>query len=187
MITTVDFTKGMILKIDGNYWEITECQFVSPGKGSAFTRTRLKNLKDGRTMEQTYKSGENFEDVEYDKRDAVFLYKDRKNAVFAVGPKKERISLPLETVDDKLPYLKENTELEMMFAEGQCLTIMLPKKVNLKVVMAPPAMKGNTAGSATKTVTLETGLEINVPDFINEGDVIRINTEMGKYSERVQE
>lgn len=185
MITTADFTKGVVVKIDGNYWEIAEYQFVNPGKGSAFTRTKLRNLKDGRTMEQTYKSGENFEDVEFEKKDATFLYKDRKSGVFLTVKGNERVSIPLENLEHEIGYLKEKMELRLLYVEGECLKIELPKKVDLKVTEAPPGLKGNTAGAATKTVTVETGLKINVPDFINEGDIIRINTETDLYCERL--
>jgi len=184
-ITTADFKKGVILKIDGNYWEVADFQFVNPGKGSAFTRTVLKSLRDGRKVERTYKSGEEFEEVEYEKKEATYLYSDRKNTVFQIDSTKERISIALEVMEDKIGYLKANTPVEMAYAEGQCLEVILPAKVDLKVTESPPNVRGNTAGALTKTVEVETGLRLNVPAFIEEGDVIRINTITGEYSERL--
>ncbi|MFA5165800.1 MAG: elongation factor P [Candidatus Paceibacterota bacterium] len=184
-VTTAEFERGMILKIDSNYWEISEFQFVNPGKGSAFTRTILKNLTDGRKLERTYKSGEEFEEVEYEKITAEFLYADRKSAVFLTEKKKERISIPLEIMGDKMGYLIPKTMVELMMVEGQYLDVLLPKKVDLKVTESPPNLRGNTAGAVTKTVKVETGLVITVPAFIEEGDVIRVNTEKGEYSERI--
>lgn len=185
MITTSDFTKGTIIKLNGAYYEIGDYQSVNMGRRATFTRTTLKNLENGKILQKSFRPGEELEDIEYDKRKAVFLYKDRKNAVFLIGEKKERVNIPLEAIDDKILFLKENIELDMIFAENKCLTITLPPKVELKVTQAPPAMKGNTAGAATKTVILETGLEVTVPEFINEDDIIRVNTETKKYSDRV--
>ncbi len=183
MITTSNFTKGTIIKLNGSYFEITDYQSVNMGRRATFTRTTLKNLENGKTLQKSFRPGEELEDIDYDKRKAVFLYKDKKNAVFMID--NERVNISLEAVDDKILLLKEKMELDMIFAEDKCLNIMLPPKVELKVIQAPPAMKGNTAGAATKTIILETGLEVITPEFINEGDIIRVNTETKKYSDRV--
>jgi len=184
MISTSEFKKGVVLKLNNGYWEIADFQFVNPGKGSAFTRTKLRNLKDGRTMEQTYKSGEEFNEAEYEKRTGTYIYSDRKSSVF-LNEKNERISLPLEITQDKLGFMKEKMQVDLIYVEGECLKIELPKKVDMKVTESPPNLRGNTAGAVTKTVKIETGLTITVPAFIEEGDVIRINTETGEYSERI--
>lgn len=183
MITTSDFTKGTIIKLNGSYYEITDYQSVNMGRRATFTRTTLKNLENGKTLQKSFRPGEELEEVDHDRRDAKFLYKDRKSAVFLAD--KERINVPLEVIEDNVLFLKENMELDLLFAEGKFLKIILPPKVELKVVSAPPAMKGNTAGAATKTVVLETGLEIVTPEFINEGDIIKVSTETKQYSERV--
>lgn len=183
--TTSDFYKGMILKIDNAYWEIVDFQFVSPGKGSAFTRANLRNLETGKTVEKTYKSGETFEEVEFEKKEAEYIYADRKNAVFQ--QKGERISIPLEVMGEKMGYLIPKTMVDLAYVEGKCIDVHLPKKVNLKVTESPPNLRGNTAGAVTKSVTLETNLKLNVPAFIEEGDIVRVNTETGLYTERVAE
>lgn len=184
-VTTADFERGMILNIDNSYWEIVGFQFVNPGKGSAFTRTTLKSLRDGKKVERTYKSGETFDEAEYEKKEAKFLYKDRQNGVFQTKDG-QRINISLEALEDTLGYLIPNSEVEMLYVDGECLNVLLPKKVDLKVVESPPSVRGNSAGALTKTVTLETGLKISVPAFVSEGDIIRVNTEKGEYSERIQ-
>ncbi|MDD5145581.1 MAG: elongation factor P [Candidatus Pacebacteria bacterium] len=184
MISTTQFKNGMILKIDDQPWMIAEHQFVSPGKGGAFTRVKIKNLKTGKFVERTFKSGEEFDEVELDRKPAVYLYSDRRNSVFLEKSTNQRISLPLESTQDKIQYIKPNTEVNLVYIEGKLISVDIPIKVELKVIEAPPSFKGDTATGGLKKVKLETGLEINVPVFIEAGEVIRINTETGEYVER---
>ncbi|MDD5545193.1 MAG: elongation factor P [Candidatus Pacebacteria bacterium] len=184
MISTSDFEKGIVIKIESDPWQIVDYQFVNPGKGSAFYRTTIKNLKNGKTLEKTFKSGDRFEEIELNYKKAVYLYSDKKNAVFLEKNKNQRLSLPLENCKNKIKYLKEKSEIDLVYSDDELLDINIPKKVTLKVKEAPPAVKGNTATGATKTIILETGLEVNTPIFVKEGDEIIVNTETGEYVSR---
>jgi len=187
MVSTSDFEKGLVIEIEDQPWVIVDFQFVSPGKGAAFFRTKLKNLKTGKVVERTFKSGERFEEMEFEYKKATYLYHDRQNAVFSLKENNQRVSLPLINVENKIRYLKQNSEIDLIYIDNELMDINLPKKVNLKIIEAAPATKGNTATNAYKTVKVETGLEVNVPLFIKEGEIIRINTETGEYVERVNE
>ena len=181
-VSTNEFQRGIVLEISGEPWQILEFHFVNPGKGSAFTRVNLKNLKTGKVVEKTFKSGESFEEVELEYKHGMFLYKDRRNAVFTAGESKERISFPLEKLSWELNFLKDNTEIDIMYLSEEPYGIKLPAKVELKVVEAPPAVKGNTATGGKKTVILETGYGVNAPIFVSQDDVLIVNTQTGEYS-----
>ena len=184
MVSTSDFQKGMVIKMDNEPWQIIDFQFVHPGKGSAFVRTTLKNLKTNKVLEKSFKSGERFEEIEFEYKKAVYLYKDRKNAVFNLKENKQRVSLPLENVENEIAYLKEQIVIDLIYIGGELSSLNIPKKVSLKVIEAPPAIKGDTVTGSTKTVTLETGLKVNAPIFIKEGETILVNTETGEYAGR---
>ena len=173
-----------MIEIEGESWQIIDYQFVSPGKGSAFIRTTVKNMKTGKVVEKSFKSGESFEEIELGYKKATFLYKDRKNGVFSLEENKERISLPIETIEWELNFMKPNTEIDLINLDGEIHGLKLPAKVELKVIEAPPAVKGNTATGGKKIVVVETGYNVNVPIFISEGEVISINTQTGEYSGR---
>ena len=185
MMSTSEFQKGLVIKINNEPWQIIEFQSSHIGRGGAFVKTALKNLKNGKVLEKTFKSGERFEEMEIEHMDAEYLYKDRRSAVF-LDKDKKRISLSLEEVKEQLLFLKEKEQIKLIYCDSELIGIQLPKKVDLKVIEAPPDFKGNTAGAVTKTVVLETGLNINTPSFIKEGDIIRVNTERREYTERVQ-
>jgi len=187
MISTAEFKKGIILNIESQPWMIIDYQFFSPGKGSAFVRVKLKNIKTGKFVERAFKSGEEFEEVEVERKKAVYLYNDRRNSVFLLKDDNQRISLSIEMTQDKVIYLKQNSEIDLVYIGGEIISLNIPIKVGLKVIEAPPSFKGNTVTGGLKKVKLETGMEINVPIFIEEGDIIRINTETGEYVERVSE
>jgi len=184
MISTSNFEKGLIIKIGDQAWQINNYEYVNPGKGPAFFRTTLKNFKTGKTVVKTFRSGEKFETMDVEYLEGTYLYSDRKSAVF-LAKNSERISLALELVSEKIPYLKEKSEVKLVSLEGKVISVQVPPKVNLKVIEAPISIKGNTAGAVTKVVTLETGLKVTVPIFIKEGDILRINTETGQYTERM--
>jgi elongation factor P len=184
MVSTSDFEKGMVIKMDNEPWQIIDYQFVHPGKGSAFVRTTLKNLKTNKVLDKSFKSGERFEEVEFEYKKSTYLYKDRKNAVFSLKNTNERVSLPLENVENEIGYLKEQSLVDLIYIGGELSGLNIPKKVSLKVIEAPPAIKGDTVTGTTKTVTLETGLKINAPIFIKEGEIILVNTETGEYAGR---
>ncbi|NMB92173.1 MAG: elongation factor P [Parcubacteria group bacterium] len=184
MISTSEFEKGMVLKIDNEPWQIMDYEFVHPGKGAAFVRVTIKNLKTNKVLERSFKTGERFDELELEYRKATYLYKDRRNAVFSLRDTKERVSMSLDEVGNEVIYLKENSDIELIYIGGELNGINMPKKVSLKVIEAPPAVKGDTVTGTMKTVTLETGLKLEVPIFIKEGEIVLVNTETGQYGGR---
>ena len=186
MRSTNEFEKGIVLRIENEPWQIVEYHFVNPGKGAAFTRTTLKNLKTGKVVERAFKSGEAFEEIELERKKGVFLYKDRRNAVFTIGEAKQRISFPIEQLKWELNFLKANTEVIVMHLDEKPYAISLPAKMELKVVEAPPAIKGNTATGGKKAVVLETGYSVNAPLFVEQDDVIVVNTQTGEYRDKAK-
>lgn len=185
MISTSDFEKGMILNIDGQPWTIVDFSFMNPGKGGAVYRTKLKNIKTGNFIERTFKSGEEFDYMEKEFKDAAYLYSDRQNSVFLIKDSKQRVSIPLDATRDKIKYITPNSDVKLLYIDDELISLEIPIKVDLKVIEAEQAIKGNTATGVMKKVKVETGLEINAPMFINQGDTIRINTDTGEYIERV--
>jgi len=186
MIATSEFEKGMVLKVDGQPWQILKFEFYKPGKGGAVVRTDLKNFQTGKIINKTFRSGDKFEELDVDYKNALYLYQDRHNGVFQLEKDKERISFPLETIQDQIPYLKANSEVKIIFLEDKPIGISIVKKVALTVKEAPPAIRGNTATAALKTVVLETGLKVNVPIFIKQDEEILVNTDTGEYAGRAK-
>ena len=186
MISTSDFEKGMVIKVENAPWQIVNFEFYKPGKGGAVMRTQLKNFLTGKVLEKTFRSGDRFEQMDIDYQDALYLYKDRKSAVFQLEKNQQRINLDLEKVQDSVKYLKEKSPVSIIFIEDNPVSVKIPIKIELLVKEAPDAIKGNTVSGAMKTVILENGLEINTPLFIKEGDIIVINTETGQYVERAK-
>ena len=185
MYTTSDFKKGLKLLIDEVPYTITDFQHVKPGKGNQFTRTKLKSLLDGSTLERTIKSGERFDvpDVEY--KNMNFLYIDQGGGYFMDSTSFDQMNLDKKLVGDKANFLVENLEVKVCFFNEQAVGIELPKSVQLTVTHTEPGHKGNTVSRITKPATLQTGLGIQVPLHINEGDLLKVNTEDGTYIERV--
>lgn len=185
MISTADFKNGMYIMFKDDICQIVEFQHVNPGKGSAFVRTRLKSLKSGKVVEFTFKSGEMVEEANIETSDANFLFDDGKNYVFMDNNTFDQFEIPHENLERESKYLTEGLQVLILKRNNIPLSIRLPRKMQLKVVSAPPGVKGDTATSASKLVTLENGLEVMTPLFIKEGDVIVINTDTGEYVERV--
>lgn len=186
MISTSDFEKGIVIKVDGQPWQILDFQFYKPGKGGAVMRTKLKNFQTGKVVDKTFRSGDKFEELDVDYQDALYLYSDRHNSVFQSEEDGERISFPREQLSSQIPFLKEKSKVKIVFLEDKPTEIVIPKKVALQVKEAPPAIKGSTATAATKTAVLETGLKVDVPIFIKEGETIIVNTDSGKYVGRAK-
>jgi elongation factor P len=185
MATTSDIKKGVILKFKNEPWLVIEFQHVKPGKGGAFVRTKLKNIRDGKVVDNTFKTGETIEIEELERKKMKFLYTEGNNYYFMDPETYDQVSLPVEVIGDKAKFLKEDLDVDVVYHEGNPLTAELPIKIKYKVIEAPPAVKGDTAsGSVTKTVVLENGLKLPVPIFIKEGDEIIVNTEKGEYVER---
>ena len=187
MATTADFKNGLYLKYNDKPCMIVWFQHVKPGKGPAFVKTKLRNLENGRILENTFTAGAKIETIEVERRPYQFLYDDGENFNFMHEETYEQILLPKEVVENS-DLMKEGQHVEMMFVVGEekCLTCELPTYVTLEVTYSEPAVKGNTAStSALKEVVLETGAKIMVPLFINTGDVITVNTTDRAYGQRV--
>lgn len=185
MADTSDIKNGIFLDFKGAIHVVTDFQHVNPGKGSAFVRTKMKDIQTGKTLEHTFKSGETIEMVEMDRSTMQFLYKDGDSYNFMDTETYEQAAIGTEIIGDDGQYLKEGMEVTVTSLDGVPMTVILPKKVTLKVTEAAPAVKGDTAsGNVKKEVTLETGMKIGVPIFVKQGDDIVVNTESGEYVER---
>jgi elongation factor P len=187
-ITTADFQKGMFIEFKNEPHQIIEFQHVNPGKGSAFVRTKLKAVKTGKVQEFTYKSGEDAEEVPINVREMQYLYKTDTDCVFMDNQSYEQLSLKKELAGNYVNFLKEGDTYQILvFNEVEPLGMRFPKKVRLLVTEAEDAVAGDTATSARKPVTVETGVQINVPLFIKKGDTIAIDPDTSAYLERVSQ
>ena len=172
------------MELDGALLRIVEFQHVKPGKGGAFVRTKLKNVETGQVFDKTFRAGEKLEEAVLEHRKMQYLYGDGDNYVFMDIESYEQVAVPLEVVGETASFLVENQELSVFLRKGKAVTLELPAAVNLKVIKAEQWLKGDTTGGATKPVTLETELVVQVPLFVEEGDVVRIDTRSGRYIER---
>ncbi|MDA8161845.1 MAG: elongation factor P [Desulfobacteraceae bacterium] len=186
MYESSDLRKGLKIVIEGVPYLITEFQFSKPGKGQALYRCKLKNMITGYTMDRTYRSGEKFEPANLEERHMQFLYRDGDGYHFMDTVKFDQISMTEDHIEETKNFLKENMEVDVLFFGETPIDISLPIFVELKVIKADPGVRGDTATGATKPATLETGYEIQVPLFIEEGEVLKIDTRTGQYVERVK-
>ncbi len=186
MAGTADFRNGVTLRLEGGLHTILEFQHVKPGKGGAFVRTKLKKLDTGQVIDRTFRAGERIEIVRLERRSAEYLYSDGGLYYFMEKGSYEQLSLSPDLIGDSLKYLKENATLDLLFADGRPVGVELPTFCRLKVTATDPGLKGDTATGGTKPATLETGLVISVPLFIQIGDMIRIDTRTGEYLARVK-
>ncbi len=185
MISTNDFRPGLTVEIDDTIYQIMESQHVKPGKGPAFVRTRMRNLMTGAITQETFRAGEKVPTAHLDKRRMQYLYRDGDLYYFMDVNTYEQTALPEEQLGDAVRFLKENIEVRIMTFRNQTVGVDLPVTVDLEVVDTVPGLRGDTVSGGTKPAGLETGVEIAVPLFINEGDVIRVDTRSGEYVERV--
>lgn len=185
MITTAQFKNGLTIEIDGTIYQIVEFQHVKPGKGGAFVRTKLKNFKTGAVIDKTFRAGESVEQAIVNRRPMQYLYNDGVDYHFMDTETYEQISIPQANLIEESKYLKENMNVLIAIHEGQPIGVDLPTAVELEVTHTEPGVKGNTASGATKPATLETGLVIQVPLFINNGDIVKVDTRTGEYITRV--
>ena len=183
--STAYFRNGLVIDMDGSLMRIVEFQHVKPGKGAAFVRTKLKNVETGQVVDKTFRAGEKVEEAVLEHRKMQFLYKDGDNNIFMDSENYEQVTVPPEVVGESANFLVENQDLSVFMRNGKAVTIELPPAVRLKVAKAEPGMKGDTSSGATKPVTLETGLVLQVPLFVNEGDGVKVDTRTGRYIERV--
>lgn len=184
MISTNDLRTGVTIELEGDIYSVVEFLHVKPGKGAAFVRTKLKNVRTGAVLERTFRAGEKLNRAHLDRREMQYLYSDGDSYVFMDNNTYEQVSLPADQVGDALKFLKENMVLNIVSYEGNTIGIELPHTVELKVIHTTPGVKGDTAAGGTKPATLESGVVVQVPLFVNEGDVIRVDTRTGEYLER---
>ena len=184
MFNINDIKNGMTIKYEGVIYQVVDFQHVKPGKGSAFVKTKLKNLRAGTTQEITFNAGIKMEKADVRKSQLSYLYAAGDNYVFMDLNTYDQIELPSEKIQDEIKFLKEGLEVESLTIEGEIVGISLPEKVTYKVISAPEAVKGNTTQSAQKDVTIETGYVVKAPLFISEGEDIVITTRDGKYFSR---
>ncbi|MFC6316002.1 elongation factor P [Lapidilactobacillus achengensis] len=184
MISVNELKNGLTIKVDGGLWRVVEFQHVKPGKGGAFVRTKLKNLRNGAVQEKTFRATEKVERAQIDSKQMQYLYADGDNYVFMDTSTYEQLELPGAEIQDELKYLKENMVVGVMMYGAETLGVDLPNTVDLTVAETEPGIRGDTSSGGTKPATMETGLVVNVPFFINAGDVLSINTSDGSYISR---
>jgi translation elongation factor P len=184
--TTADFRNGMVIRYNNELWTLTEFHHVSPGNWRAFVRTRLKNLKNGRVIEQRFRAGEDIDEVRVEHQDWQFLYIDGADYVFMNTETYDQQPLPKEMLGDAIKFLKEQDTVEMLVDGDTIIALQLPNFLELVVESAEPGVRGDTANNVTKPATLESGATVNVPLFVNPGDKIRVDTRTGQYVERVK-
>ena len=180
MFNVNDIKNGMTIKYEGVIYQVVEFQHVKPGKGSAFVKTKLKNVRAGTTQEITFNAGIKMEKADVRKNQLSYLYAAGDNYVFMDNNTYDQIELPSSLLKDEAKFLKEGMNVESMNIEGEVIGITLPEKVSYKVISAPDAVKGNTTSTAQKDITIETGYTLKAPLFIKEGDDVVITTRDGK-------
>ena len=185
MISVNDLKTGLTLEIDGGLWNVVEFMHVKPGKGAAFVRTKLKNAETGNVVEKTFRAGEKVAKATLDKRDMQYLYKEGNDYVMMDLETYEQISVSSDKIGDGVKYLKENMNVAILLHGNNIIGIDIPNFVELEVIDTPPAEKGNTAQGGTKPATLETGAVVNVPFFVTNGTIIRVDTRTNEYLDRV--
>lgn len=184
MISVNEFKNGLTIEYNNDLWRIVEFQHVKPGKGSAFVRSKLKSLRSGAVQEYTFRSTAKVNTAEIESKEMQYLYNDGSSYVFMDNNTYEQLAIPSEQIKEEAKYLKENLTVNVIMHEGETLGIDLPNTVDLKVAQTEPNIKGDTSSGGGKPATMETGLVVNVPFFINEGDVLTINTVDGSYVSR---
>ncbi len=185
MISTNDFRTGITIEVDGEVYSVVDFQHVKPGKGSAFVRTRLKNVRTGAVLERTFNAGEKLPRAHVERREMQYLYAMGEEHVFMDTRDFEQITLTSEQIGEGLKYIKENMNIYVLMYQGNPIGVDIPNFVELTVIETEPGVKGDTAAGGSKPAKLETGAVVRVPFFINTGDVVRIDTRSGEYIERV--
>ncbi|RPA60139.1 elongation factor P [Aerococcus agrisoli] len=184
MITTNDFKNGLTIQDNGNLFRVVEFQHVKPGKGSAFVRSKLKNLRTGALLEKTWRAGEKVETAHIENREMQYLYADGQTHVFMDTETYEQLEIQEAQIEDELKFMLENMMVKVITFGAEVIGVELPKTVELVVTETEPGIKGDTASGGTKPATMETGLVVNVPFFINAGDKLVVNTDGGEYMSR---
>lgn len=188
MASTADFRNGMVFKFNGDLYQIVEFQHVKPGKGGAFVRTKLKNVVNGKVIDNTFRSGEKVEDVRLEARQMQYLYPEGGGYIFMDNETYEQVSMD-ETLlgEEVIKWLKEGTDYKVLYSEDNPLVVEPPFFLELQITQAEPGEKGDRVSAATKPATLETGAVVQVPLFVNEGETIKVDTRTSEYLERVKQ
>ncbi len=184
-ITAGDFRNGVTIEYDGNVVQIIEFQHVKPGKGAAFVRTKMKNIKNGGVVETSFRPTEKFETAHIDRKDMQYLYNDGDLYYFMDNETYDQIALAQDAIGDALKFVKENDTVKIVSHKGSVFAVEPPLFVELDVIDTEPGFKGDTATGANKPATVETGAQVNVPLFVSTGDKIKIDTRTGEYLSRV--
>lgn len=184
MISVNDFRTGLTIEVDNGIWRVLDFQHVKPGKGAAFVRSKLRNLRTGAVQEKTFRAGEKVAKAQIDNRRMQYLYASGDQHVFMDNESYEQIELAASSIEYELKFLKENMEVQIVMYHGETLGVELPNTVELEVTETEPGIKGDTATGGSKPATLETGLVVQVPFFVNQGDRLIINTTDGSYVSR---
>lgn len=183
--STAQFRKGLKIEMEGEPLVIVDFQHVKPGKGGAFVRTKMKSLISGNVLEKTFRSGEKVDVPDLEEKKMSFLYRDEDGYCFMDSQTYEQMTLTKDQIGDALGYIKENVEVEVLLHNGTPIGVELPMFLNLQIVETDPGVKGNTVSGGSKPAKLETGLTIQVPLFVNEGEVVKVDTRTAQYIERV--
>ncbi|CDO01920.1 Elongation factor P [Oceanobacillus picturae] len=184
MISVNDFKTGLTIEVDNDIWQVLEFQHVKPGKGAAFVRSKLRNLRNGNIQEKTFRGGEKVSKAHIENRKMQYLYASGDAHAFMDTNSYEQIELTTDQIQHELKFIKENMEVSIITYNGEILGVDLPNNVELEVIETEPGIKGDTASGGSKPAKLETGHSVQVPFFINQGDVLVINTSDGKYVSR---
>jgi elongation factor P len=184
MISVNDFKTGSTIELEDNIWQVLEFQHVKPGKGAAFVRSKLRNLRNGNIQEKTFRAGEKVKRAHIEHKKMQYLYASGDTHAFMDMNSYEQIELPQDQIENELNFIKENLSVDMMMFEGEVIGLDLPKNVELEVTETEPGLKGDTVSGGSKAATMETGLIVQVPLFINQGDKLNISTTDGKYVSR---
>ncbi|MEM1347924.1 MAG: elongation factor P [Myxococcota bacterium] len=185
--STTDFRKNLKIEIDGVPYVIVEANHVKPGKGNAFVKTKYKSLIDGRVLQKNFRSGDTVDRPELESRQMQYLYQDDIHFIFMDNTTYEQLRLDQAAVEEALNFLKDNLEVEVLFHNGNAISLDLPNFVNLTITRTDPGVKGDTAQGGSKPATLETGAVIHVPLYVQEGELVRVDTRTSEYVERVKE
>jgi len=187
MLLSTDLRNGVVFKYEGKTWMVIKYEFVKTGRGSGTVKVKAKDLISNSIVERGFSQNTKFEEAFVEKRSAQYLYADEDYAYFMDNESFEQHPLPKDSVEDTLKYVVETGKVVIVYLDGKPITIEIPKSVTLKVVYTEPAVKGDTSNNPMKMAQLESGVEIQVPLFINIGDVIKVNTDSGSYTERVNQ
>jgi elongation factor P len=185
MISTSDLRKGVVIELDGDLWQILDYHHLKIGRGSAQVRIKLRNVKRGGTVERSFQAGDRWPRAQLDHRQIQFMYQDGDDYHFMETESYEQFSVSAQQLDDAVNYLKDGMLLDRTSYEGETIGVELPVTVDLKVIETEPGFAGDTQSGARKPATLETGLVIQVPIFVNEGDTLRVDTRTGEYQTRL--